>query len=56
MEEKWLEGDQLALFDILKERKAKKDSAKKDHRSRKTGASKRDLSGRKKSVCAAIKP
>lgn len=27
--ETWLEGDQLALFDILRERKAKKDSAKK---------------------------
>ncbi len=28
-EEKWLESDQLALFDILRERKARKDSAKK---------------------------
>lgn len=28
-EEKWLEGDQIALFDILRERKAKKDTAKK---------------------------
>ena len=55
-EEKWLEGDQLALFDILKERKAKKDSAKKITEAEKPMRPKEIYLGEKKVSAQQLSP
>lgn len=55
-EEKWLEGDQLALFDILKERKAKKDSAKKITEAEKPERPKEIYMGEKKVSAQQLSP
>ncbi len=55
-EEKWLEGDQLALFDILKERKAKKDSAKKITEAEKPERPKAIYTGEKKVSAQQLSP